>query len=84
MQTNFPADPGETPDVRVTVDTSEQSKPNRESVRLLLIGSRPGINHVIKRFHCLNVAEMDAWSRFLDGPKPGKVMRIATLHFYLN
>ena len=84
MQTNFLPEPDENPDVRVSIDTSEQTSPNRESVRLLLIGSRQGVTRTIHKFFRLKVAEVGDWSPLQAGPKPGEYMSILTLHFATN
>ncbi|MBH8562093.1 hypothetical protein I8748_07880 [Nostoc sp. CENA67] len=39
------------------------SSPNRESVKILLIGSNRGINSIIYWLHRLGFAEVTAWSK---------------------
>ncbi|MEH2417767.1 hypothetical protein [Nostoc sp.] len=39
------------------------SPPNRESVKILLIGSRRGINSIIYWLYRLGFAEVTAWSK---------------------
>ncbi|WP_017653897.1 hypothetical protein [Fortiea contorta] len=39
------------------------SVPNRESVKILLIGSRQGINSIIRWLYRLGFAEVAAWSK---------------------
>jgi hypothetical protein len=74
-------EPPEAPDVRVSIDTSEPTSSHRESVRVLLIGSRLGVIRTIKRFYRLKVAEVGDWSPLQPGPKPGEYMSILTLRF---
>jgi hypothetical protein len=47
-----------------------------ESVRVLVIGSRDGVNRIIKTLDRLNFARSIEWSPFMPGSKPGEVMRI--------
>ncbi|NJO42825.1 MAG: hypothetical protein HC769_06705 [Cyanobacteria bacterium CRU_2_1] len=49
---------------------------DRESVKILVIGSRKGINRIVYRLHELRFAEFPEWSRLLPAPVPGKLMRI--------
>ncbi|GET41449.1 hypothetical protein [Microseira wollei] len=84
MQTNFLTDTEENPDVRVSIDTSERRSSNRESVRVLLIGSRLGVIRTIHKFYRLKVAEVGDWSALQPGRKPGEFMSILTLHFATN
>ncbi|PSB07808.1 hypothetical protein C7B76_27445 [filamentous cyanobacterium CCP2] len=53
-----------------------QSQGNRESVKILVIGSRQGVNKIVHRLHQLQFAEFNEWSRLLPAPVPGEVMRI--------
>jgi hypothetical protein len=56
-------------------------EPGKESVRLLVIGSRQGITNVIQTLHVLGFAEVGAWSPYLPGPHPGEIMSILTISF---
>jgi hypothetical protein len=80
MQTSFLGDAGKAPDFRIALDISLSPQPNRETVRLLAIGSRKGVTHVIHLLHIKNFAEAGAWSPLLPAPTPGEVMSILTLH----
>jgi hypothetical protein len=84
MQKCFLEDLTHTSTVRFSVDTTVTSDPTRETVRLLAIGSRKGVLHVIHRLHSLNFAEAGAWSPLLPGPNPGEVMSILTLNFWID
>jgi len=81
MQTAFLEDPAKTPAVRFSLDFSMNPEPERETVRLLAIGSRQEIIAVIHKLHKLNFAEVGAWSPLLPGPNPGEAMSILTLNF---
>ncbi len=87
METAFLEDPAKTPVVRFSLDFSVNPEPERESVRLLAIGSRQGVIAVIHKLHKLNklnFAEVGAWSPLLPGPNPGEVMSILTLNFTIS
>lgn len=80
MQTRSLKDAGETPDFRIALDISLSPQPNRETIRLLAIGSRKGVAHVIHLLHIKNFAEAGAWSPLLPAPTPGELMSILTLY----
>jgi hypothetical protein len=52
--------------------------PDREPVRIVLIGSRHGINQIVHRLHILGFAQVNEWSRLQPAPNTGKVMRVCT------
>jgi len=81
MQTSFLGDTSKEPNFRIALDTSLAPQPSKETVRLLAIGSRKGITHVIHLLHVKGFAEVGAWSPLLPAPAPGEVMSILTLHF---
>lgn len=84
MQTCFLEDSTNTLEVRFSVEGATNAERKRESVRLLAIGSRKGVLNVIHKLHCLNFAEVGAWSPLLPGPNPGEVMSILTLNFWAD
>lgn len=80
MQISFLRDASQMPDCLVAADISLLSQPNRETIKLLAIGSRKGVTHVIHLLHVKSFAEAGAWSPFLPAPTPGELMSILTLH----
>jgi hypothetical protein len=52
--------------------------PEREPVRMMLIGSHEGVTEKIHTLHALGFAEAGAWSPLLPTPNPGEVMSILT------
>lgn len=52
--------------------------PERESLRVLVIGSRRGVTGTIQTLYRLGFAEMVEWSPLLPAPTPGEVMSILT------
>lgn len=59
------------------VDPSDPP-PERESLRVLVIGSRRGVTGTIQTLYRLGFAEMVEWSPLLPAPTPGEVMSILT------
>ncbi|XGV95164.1 MAG: hypothetical protein ACAF41_20745 [Leptolyngbya sp. BL-A-14] len=64
--------------------TSKERSPDRESLRLLLIGSQHGVTGTIQTLHRLRFAEVSEWSLLLPGPNPGEVMSILTRYIAVN
>jgi hypothetical protein len=56
--------------------SADSEPPEREAVRLLVIGSRSSVTNIVQTLHRLGFAEAGEWSPFLPGPNPGEVMRI--------
>jgi hypothetical protein len=52
--------------------------PDREAVKVLVIGSRRGVTNILQTLYRLGFAEIGEWSPFLPGPNPGEVMTILT------
>ena len=58
-------------------------KPDREPVRLLVIGSREAVNAIVHSLHAHRFAEVFEWTDFLPAPtetsplqtRPGEVMK---------
>jgi hypothetical protein len=65
-------------------EPSQEELPNRESLRLLIIGSRQGVTGMIQTLHRLRFAEVGEWSPLLPGPNPGEVMSILTRHLLMT
>ncbi|WP_421657231.1 hypothetical protein [Leptothermofonsia sp. ETS-13] len=54
--------------------------PERESLRILVIGSRRGVTGAVQTLHRLRFAEVGEWSPLMPGPNPGEVMSILTCY----
>ena len=69
----------ESPSAANPVDSSTET-PNgdRESLRILVIGSRQGVTTTIQTLHRLRFAEVREWSPLLPAPNSGEVMSILT------
>ncbi len=62
------------------------SRPSREPVKLMLMGSHRGIAHIIHLLHQRNFAEAGDWSKPMpmkDGT-PGEMMSITVKHLSLD
>ena len=58
--------------------TDETLPPGRESVRIVVFGSRDGIQEIAHRMHNAKIRNATDWSPFLPTPEPGVLMRINT------
>lgn len=78
MPKNFLMSTSETP-ANAEVDAAiESPTPDRESLRILIIGSRRGVTGTIQTLHRLRFAEVREWSPLMPTPTPGEVMSILT------
>jgi hypothetical protein len=66
------------------VKNSGEHPPDREALRILVIGSRHGVNGTIQTLHRLRFAEVREWSPLMPGPNPGEVMSILTRYILMN
>ena len=58
--------------------------PDREPLRILLIGSRKGVNNTILTLYRLGFAKVSEWSPLLPAPNPGEVMSILTRYIQVE
>jgi hypothetical protein len=58
--------------------------PQRESLRVLIMGSRQGVTSIIHNLHRLGFAEVGEWSPLLPAPAPGEVMSILTRYLLVS
>jgi hypothetical protein len=63
---------------------SPELTPNREPLRVLVIGSRRGVTSTIQTLHRLGFAEVGEWSPLLPAPNSGEVMSILTRYLLLD
>jgi len=79
---------GQTSHPRATADASPtetpESPPHRESLRVLVIGSRRGVTGTIQTLYRLGFAEVAEWSPLLPAPTPGEVMSILTRYIRVD
>ena len=60
------------------------SEPERESVRIVIIGSLEGVNQMVLTLHHLRFAEVHRWSRPIPTGHPGEIMRILIRTIRIN
>lgn len=63
-----------------SLSVSTESLPNREKVKLLLIGSPTGVNSIILHLYKLGFATVGEWSSPQPTNNQGEVMRILVKH----
>jgi len=79
MPTNFLMFASESTSASNPVESSiETPNGERESLRILVIGSRQGVTTTIQTLHRLRFAEVREWSPLLPAPSSGEVMSILT------
>jgi hypothetical protein len=59
-------------------EVSVLQNPDRERLRVLIIGSRDGVVETIHDLHHRGFAEVSLWSPLLPAPSSGEVMSILT------
>jgi hypothetical protein len=59
-------------------DRADEMAPGRESVRIVVFGSRDGIQEIVHRLHNAHIRNATDWSPLLPTPEPGTFMRINT------
>lgn len=78
MTEDFICDPSETPTPPASTSTPGESSPRRESVKVLVIGSRQGVINTIHTLYTLRFAKVTAWSPLQPTANPGEVMSVLT------
>lgn len=76
MPENFLADPISTAVPAMPVVVPEPLKPQREPLKILLIGSPKAVTNTIHTLHGLRFAEVGDWSPLLPTQNAGEVMSI--------
>ncbi|MFB2768728.1 hypothetical protein ACE1AT_05460 [Pelatocladus sp. BLCC-F211] len=78
MTKSFLADPFPTSTPAVSSNTSTQKTSGREPVKVVIYGSKKGVNSTIISLYKLGFAQINEWSPLLPTSKPGEVMSILT------
>ncbi|MDZ8258394.1 hypothetical protein [Nostoc sp. ChiQUE01b] len=84
MPNSFLADTNQSNSAFVAVKASKDPIFGKESIRILVIGSRRGVISIIHTLHNLQFAEVGEWSRLLPTANPGEMMSILTRHIFVN
>ncbi|MBN4003522.1 hypothetical protein [Nostoc sp. LPT] len=80
MNKSFLADTLPTPTSLVSSDNSTATTPARESVKVVIFGTKTGVNNTILTLYKLGFAQVNEWSPLLPSSNPGEVMSILTRH----
>ncbi|RCJ28461.1 hypothetical protein A6770_23650 [Nostoc minutum NIES-26] len=84
MTTSFLADTFQTPTPSVSSSTSTETTPTREPVKVVIFGSKTGVNSTILTLYKLGFAQVNEWSPLLPSSNPGEVMSILTRYILTN
>ncbi|MBD2677730.1 MULTISPECIES: hypothetical protein [Nostoc] len=80
MTTSFFADTCQTTPPLVSTNDFTETTPERESVKVVIYGSKKGVNNTILTLYKLGFAQVNEWSPLLPSSNPGEVMSILTRH----
>ncbi|MEH2081188.1 MAG: hypothetical protein V7K89_14635 [Nostoc sp.] len=80
MTKSFLAETFSTTSPLVCANESQETTPRRESVKVVIYGSKTGVNNTIFTLYKLGFAQVNEWSPLLPSPNPGEVMSILTRH----
>ncbi|OUL23372.1 hypothetical protein BV372_29890 [Nostoc sp. T09] len=80
MTRNFLVDTLPTPKPIVSSDNSQETTPGREPVKVVIFGTKSGVNNTIITLYKLGFAQVNEWSPLLPSSNPGEVMSILTRH----
>lgn len=64
--------------------STEARSPQREPLRVLVIGSRQGVTSTIQTLYRLRFADVGEWSPLMPTSTPGEVMSILTRYFFTS
>ena len=78
MTKSFLADTFPTISPLISTNESQETRPGRESVKVVIYGSKTGVNNTILTLYKLGFAQVNEWSALLPSPNPGEVMSILT------
>jgi hypothetical protein len=76
MPKNFLATPPATDSATTTLPVADRPQPDREPVKILLIGSPKAVRSIIHILYSLGFASVSDWSPLQPAQKPGEVMSI--------
>ncbi len=84
LSLNFSVSEGKAPTVPDLLGMPAEPVPDREPLRVLLVGSRKGVNNTILTLYRLGFAQVSEWSPLLPAPNPGEVMSILTRYIQVD
>ncbi|HLO85263.1 MAG TPA: hypothetical protein VK203_09665 [Nostocaceae cyanobacterium] len=78
MTTNFLQQENQNFSFAAKSSAFNEVSPSREAVKIMVVGSRQGVNSIIRTLHKLGFAEVGEWSPLLPSTQPGEVMSVLT------
>lgn len=84
MHKNFLSQASETSAVPFSPNASAVPSPNREPLKVLVIGSKKGVTSTILMLYRLGFAEVSQWIPLSPASNPGEVMSILTRRIPIN
>ena len=80
MNQSFLADTVPTPKPLVLSDELTEKTPERESLKVVIFGTKTGVNNTILTLYKLGFAQVNEWSPLLPSSNPSEVMSILIRH----
>jgi hypothetical protein len=84
MTKSFLTDTFPTSTLSASSGVATQTKPSREPVKVVIFGSKTGVNNTILTLYKLGFAQVNEWSPLLPTANPGEVMSILTRYISIN
>lgn len=84
MQAYFLPNDSELPSTEVSFQTSRDSVSGKEFIKVMVIGSRKGINSIIKTLHRLRFADVREWSPPIPYGASGEMMSLLRRQIMLD
>jgi len=76
MQAYFVPNDNQLPSAEVSIQASSDPVSGKEFIKVMVIGSRKGINSIIKTLHRLRFAEVTEWSPPIPYGASGEMMSL--------
>ena len=84
MHEEFLPNDSDLPFVEVSIAASATPSSGKEFVKVMVVGSRKGIDIIIKKLHRLGFAEVSEWTPAVLYENSGEVMRLVRKKVSLN
>ncbi len=84
MHEEFLPNDSDLPFVEVSIPASAAPSSGKEFVKVMVVGSRKGIDIIIKKLCCLGFTEVSEWTPAVPYEKSGEVMRLVRKKVSLN
>lgn len=84
MHEEFLPNDSELPSTGVSIPASAAPCSGKEFVKVMVVGSRKGIDIIIKRLCCLGFSEVSEWTPTVPYENSGEMMRLVRKKVSLN